>query len=78
MYVGAPEVHHLLHDHLGGTQLADERLQWRRVNPPGEAILFDNWRVLHGRLAYTGHRHLCGCYVNREDFLSRRRTLAAT
>ena len=59
-------------------RLADERLQWRRVNPPGEAILFDNWRVLHGRLAYTGHRHLCGCYVNREDFLSRRRTLAAT
>ncbi len=27
-------------------------------------------------LAYTGHRHLCGCYVNREDYLSRRRMLA--
>lgn len=53
----------------------DQRLQWRRVNPPGEAMLFDNWRVLHGRLSYTGHRHLCGCYVNREDFLSRRRML---
>ncbi|NNE10985.1 MAG: trimethyllysine dioxygenase [Ilumatobacter sp.] len=59
-------------------RLNDERLQWRRVNPPGEALLFDNWRVLHGRLAYTGHRHLCGCYVNREDFLSRRRLLAAS
>lgn len=57
-------------------RLNDERLQWRRVNPPGDAMLFDNWRVLHGRLAYTGHRHLCGCYVNREDFLSRRRMLA--
>lgn len=55
----------------------DERLQWRRVNPPGTAMVFDNWRVLHGRLAYTGHRRLCGCYVNREDFLSRRRMLAA-
>jgi trimethyllysine dioxygenase len=54
----------------------DQRLQWRRVNPPGDALLFDNWRVLHGRLSYTGHRHLCGCYVNREDFLSRRRMLA--
>ncbi len=54
----------------------DERLQWRRVNRPGEALVFDNWRVLHGRLSYTGHRHLCGCYVNREDFLSRRRMLA--
>lgn len=54
----------------------DVRLQWRRVNPPGDAMLFDNWRVLHGRLSYTGHRHLCGCYVNHEDYLSRRRMLA--
>ncbi len=55
----------------------DERLQWRRANPPGEAMVFDNWRMLHGRLGYTGHRHLCGCYVNREDYVSRRRMLAA-
>lgn len=55
---------------------SDVRLQWRQVNRPGEAMLFDNWRVLHGRLGYTGRRHLCGCYVNREDYLSRRRTLA--
>lgn len=59
-----------------GQRVDDERLQWRRVIRPGEAMLFDNWRVLHGRLAYTGHRHLCGGYVNREDFLSRRRVLA--
>jgi trimethyllysine dioxygenase len=51
----------------------DHRLQWRRVNPPGDAMLFDNWRVLHGRTAYTGHRHLCGAYINREDYESRLR-----
>ena len=51
----------------------DHRLQWRRLNPPGEAMLFDNWRVLHGRTGYTGHRHLCGAYINREDFESRLR-----
>jgi trimethyllysine dioxygenase len=51
----------------------DHRLQWRRVNPPGEAMLFDNWRVLHGRTAYSGHRHLCGAYINREDYESRLR-----
>jgi trimethyllysine dioxygenase len=55
------------------TLLGDHRLQWRRANPPGEAMLFDNWRVLHGRTAYTGHRHLCGGYVNREDYESRLR-----
>ncbi len=54
----------------------DRRLQWRRVNPPGDAMLFDNWRVLHGRSSYTGHRHLCGGYVNREDYESRRRVLS--
>jgi hypothetical protein len=31
--------------------------------------------VLHGRTAYSGHRHLCGAYVNREDFESRLRQL---
>lgn len=56
----------------------DERLQWRRVNPPGEAMLFDNWRVLHGRTAYTGHRHLCGAYVNREDYESKLRLVACS
>ena len=55
----------------------DHRLQWRRVNPPGDAMLFDNWRVLHGRTSYTGHRHLCGAYVNREDYESRLRLALA-
>jgi trimethyllysine dioxygenase len=56
----------------------DHRLQWRRVNPPGEAMLFDNWRVLHGRTAYTGHRHLCGAYINHEDYESRLRLADAS
>jgi trimethyllysine dioxygenase len=56
----------------------DHRLQWRRVNPPGDAMLFDNWRVLHGRTAYTGHRHLCGAYINHEDYESRLRLANAT
>jgi trimethyllysine dioxygenase len=51
----------------------DRRLQWRHVLAPGEAMLFDNWRVLHGRAAYTGARTMCGAYVNREDFESRLR-----
>jgi len=55
----------------------DASLQWRRVIRPGTAILFDNWRVLHGRAAYTGHRHLCGAYLNHEDFESRRRRLGS-
>lgn len=51
----------------------DVRLQWRHTLAPGEAMLFDNWRVLHGRAAYTGSRRLCGAYLNHEDFESRLR-----
>jgi trimethyllysine dioxygenase len=55
----------------------DRAMQWRHVLAPGEALLFDNWRVLHGRTAYEGHRRLCGGYVNREDVESRLRVSAA-
>ncbi len=52
-----------------------ERLQWRHPLRPGEVLLFDNWRTLHGRAAYRGTRRLCGAYLNREDFESRLRLL---
>jgi trimethyllysine dioxygenase len=42
---------------------------------PGTALLFDNWRTLHGRHAFQGHRHMCGAYLNMEDFQSRLRVL---
>jgi trimethyllysine dioxygenase len=50
-----------------------ESMQWRQVLRPGEALLFDNWRTLHGRFAYAGNRTMCGAYLNHEDFESRLR-----
>jgi trimethyllysine dioxygenase len=44
---------------------------------PGTALLFDNWRTLHGRRAYQGSRWLCGAYLNKEDFDSKLRVLRA-
>jgi trimethyllysine dioxygenase len=44
---------------------------------PGTALLFDNWRLLHGRRAYRGYRRLCGAYLNKEDFDSKLRVLSA-
>ncbi len=44
---------------------------------PGTALLFDNWRTLHGRRAYQGFRRLCGAYLNKEDFDSKLRVLRA-
>jgi trimethyllysine dioxygenase len=59
-------------DHLAN----DPSMQWRHVLQPGEAMLFDNWRALHGRHAYTGRRTMCGAYLNHEDFESRLRLLS--
>lgn len=38
---------------------------------PGRVVIFDNWRVLHGRSAFTGKRRICGGYINRDDWVSR-------
>jgi trimethyllysine dioxygenase len=42
---------------------------------PGTVLFFDNWRTLHGRHAFKGHRHMCGAYLNMEDFQSKLRVL---
>jgi trimethyllysine dioxygenase len=60
-------------------ELLNDRDSWLVVRlDPGDALLFDNWRTLHGRMAYTGRRVFVGCYHNREDFESRRRVLQQT
>lgn len=46
---------------------------------PGDCLIFDNRRVLHGREVFDerrGSRHLRGCYVDRDDLHSRLRMLA--
>jgi trimethyllysine dioxygenase len=58
--------------------LEDEKLQYWEQLKPGRTLIFDNWRVLHGRNAFTGKRRICGAYINRNDFMSRWRTLNRT
>lgn len=53
----------------------DPKMQYRRRLAPGDAVLFDNWRALHARDAYSGYRRLCGAYLNKEDVESRLRVL---
>lgn len=57
-------------------RLANDRsLQYRRRLAPGSLALFDNWRLLHARDAYSGVRRLAGAYLNKEDVESRLRVL---
>ncbi len=50
--------------------IVDRDRWWTHRLEPGETLVFDNWRCLHGRLAYRGTRAFLGCYVNHEDFES--------
>ena len=62
---------------------------WRLIAPaspltlqfrlqPGELLIMDNYRLLHGRTGYTlatGTRHMRQCYMDRDTVSSRRRLL---
>ena len=47
-----------------------ENEYWEQLTP-GRVLIFDNWRVLHGRSKFTGKRRICGGYINRDDWMSR-------
>lgn len=42
---------------------------------PGTVVFLDNFRVLHGRTAFTGSRKICGSYLSRDGFLAKARPL---
>lgn len=44
---------------------------------PGRLLVFDNWRLFHGRTEFTGDRAFFGCYTNHEDLESAYRARAA-
>ena len=46
----------------------NKEFQWRRVLRPGDLLIFNNWRILHGRGSFSGDRKMSGCYINKEDF----------
>jgi gamma-butyrobetaine dioxygenase len=61
-----------------GRIVRDPELELVFTMEPGDCQVFDNRRVLHARAAFdpsSGPRHLEGCYVDRDDFLSRLRVL---
>lgn len=58
------------------TYRAEYRMQFTLA--PGDLVVFDNRRILHGRKAFdpaTGARHLQGTYVDRDELLSRMRMI---
>ena len=59
-------------------RLRDKKYHLTTRLQAGELITYDNNRILHGRESFdanTGRRHLQGCYLNREDVVSKRALL---
>ncbi len=48
-----------------------KEFQWKHILKPGELLIFNNWRILHGRGSFNGKRKMAGCYINMEDFRSK-------
>ena len=49
----------------------DPAFQVRILLVPGDFVVFDNQRVLHGRDAFGGHRHLLYCQLDLDEAHSR-------
>jgi len=60
--------------HKFGNLLHDDKFQINFRLEPGDIFSFNNRRVLHGRTAFnpnSGHRHLQGYYMDRDEILGR-------
>ena len=55
--------------------LQDKRNEYWVQLEPGKAVVIDNWRVLHGRSAFSGYRKMVGAYVGWDDYQSKLRIL---
>ena len=67
-----PKLYRAYHRFIAMTREPRFRLM-QRLNP-GELWCFDNRRTLHARNAFdpaSGARHFQGCYVDRDELLSR-------
>ncbi|XP_029192287.2 trimethyllysine dioxygenase, mitochondrial-like [Acropora millepora] len=47
---------------------------WFKLTP-GALLIMGNWRVLHGRSGFTGKRMMQGCYVSKDDFFGKYRSM---
>jgi len=55
--------------------LEREEMYWTYHLQPGTVVIYNNWRMLHGRTSFTGKRLFGGCYISMTEFLSKARIL---
>jgi len=62
------------YDKLAGIISKPKGELWVKLTP-GTVLLIDNWRVMHGRSSFDGQRMMCGCYLPRDEWISKARIL---
>ena len=55
--------------------LKDKRNEYWVQLEPKKVVIIDNWRVLHGRSAFSGYRKMVGAYLGWDDYQSKLRIL---
>jgi len=55
--------------------LHSKEFMWEVPLQPGMPVIFDNWRMAHGRRAFEGQRRVCGGYIGMDEFLARGRMI---
>lgn len=55
--------------------LEREEMYWKHCLQPRTVVIYNNWRILHGRTSFTGKRIFGGCYITMTELLSKARTL---
>lgn len=70
-YLPAKDAERFYHAYGLFHQHVMDQENWQKIPlRPGKALIFDNWRNLHGRMGYVGKRVFYGCYINRAELES--------
>ncbi|CAK1551629.1 unnamed protein product [Leptosia nina] len=57
--------------------IENKKNHWQFKLQPGVVMVFDNFRLLHGRTGFTGKRVLGGTYVSRTNWMDKARALGS-
>ncbi|XP_047519609.1 trimethyllysine dioxygenase, mitochondrial-like [Pieris napi] len=57
------------------SSIENKKNHWQFKLKPGVVMVFDNFRLLHGRTGFTGRRVLGGTYVSRTNWMDKARVL---
>lgn len=56
-------------------EIYDDEKAFKILLKPDQMVVYDNWRILHARESFTGHRVLKCTYLRHDDWMSQMRKI---